>query len=53
LRYIRTGRLIKIPVGATLLNTLNAKNWIETRVSGQGIEIRVTAAGLEALRTKQ
>jgi hypothetical protein len=41
-----------VKVGGGLLKTLVANGWVEQRGQGPTLEIKLTAAGLEALRAK-
>jgi len=43
---------LNIPVGSGLLRRLEINGWIERRIEGRTLELRLTFEGLEALRAK-
>jgi len=43
---------LRVPMGPPGLQRLSATGWIEQRGQGLALELKLTAAGLEALRAK-
>ncbi len=43
---------LNVAAGPGLLNTLAVNGWIEKRGHGPALELKLTAAGLDALRAK-